>query len=63
MKEVFYNRIYLIAFFVGAVTTSFAQGGWDLAYIPINSIDNNMVGKEVRLDFRSSSSDTISGTD
>ena len=62
MKEVFYNKILLIAFFVGSVTTSFAQGGWDLAYIPINSIDNNWVGKEVRLDFKSSSSDTISGT-
>lgn len=62
MKEIFYNRFFLTAFFVGFVTLSFAQGGWDLAYIPTDSIDKNLAGKEVRFDFKSSSSDTISGT-
>lgn len=38
----------------------FSQGGWDLGYIPIDSIEEDWVGKEVKLDFKASSSDVIS---
>ena len=40
---------------------SFAQGAWNINYIPTRSIDSTYIGKEVRLDFKRNSSDTISG--
>lgn len=62
MKKVFYNKVLLTVFFiVSFITISYAQGGWDLAYVPVDSIQSNWIGKEIRLDFKSSSSDNISG--
>ena len=40
---------------------SFAQGAWNINYIPTRSIDSTFIGKEVRLDFKRNSSDTLSG--
>lgn len=42
-------------------TISFSQGGWNMIYTPINSINNSFINKEVRLDFRGSSNDTLKG--
>src|SRR5688572_10501900 len=39
-----------------------AQGGWDLNYIPINSLNSNHIGQEIRIDFKTSDLDTLTGT-
>jgi hypothetical protein len=36
-----------------------AQGTWSIDYIPIDSLNSSFLGKEVRLDFKSSVSDTL----
>ena len=40
---------------------SFAQGAWNIHYLPTRSIDSTFIGKEVRLDFKRNNSDTIAG--
>ena len=30
-----------------------AQGGWDIAYIHIDSLDMKIIGKDIKLDFKS----------
>src|SRR5262245_34731946 len=40
---------------------SHAQGAWNINYLPVKSIDSTFIGKEVRLDFRRNSSDTLTG--
>ncbi|OJJ19170.1 hypothetical protein BKI52_20370 [marine bacterium AO1-C] len=39
--------------------TAFAQGGWDLKYLPLDSLNNSFNGREVRIDFRKTSQDTL----
>ncbi len=38
-----------------------AQGGADIVYISIDSLEKNFIGKEIRIDFRASINDTIQG--
>ena len=38
---------------------SFAQGGWNIKYIPIEHINTLLIGKEVRFDFKESNQDTL----
>ncbi|MEM6299534.1 MAG: hypothetical protein AAF740_12675 [Bacteroidota bacterium] len=35
-----------------------AQGGWDISYIPIDSINQSIIGKDVKLDFRGESDES-----
>ncbi|MCE7991646.1 MAG: hypothetical protein HEP71_06690 [Roseivirga sp.] len=38
--------------------SSLAQGGWDIGYIPIDSIKPTDIGKDIKLDFRAASDTT-----
>ncbi len=37
----------------------FSQGAWNLKYFPTDSLDNSFIGKEIRIDLKSSSTDTL----
>tara|TARA_R110000850_G_scaffold185386_2_gene311100 strand:+ start:256 stop:774 length:519 start_codon:yes stop_codon:yes gene_type:complete len=47
--------LFLIVFF-GQQCLS--QGGWDIEYLSIDSVDRNIIGKDVKLDLRSKSDGT-----
>lgn len=51
-----------IFFFLNSILFVNAQGAWDINYISIDSLNNNLIGNEIRLDFKSSNSDTINGS-
>jgi len=36
----------------------FSQGGWDIGFLPIDSIDQDVVGNDVKLDFKNQSDTT-----
>ena len=38
---------------------AFAQGAWDIMYYPADSLSPSLIGKNIRLDFKSSPSDAI----
>ncbi len=38
----------------------YSQGAWNIKYVPVSSIDKSLIGKDVRIDFKASNSDTIS---
>jgi hypothetical protein len=40
-------------------TIAFGQGGWFIKYIPVDSLNSKLIGKEVRIDFKASQSDSI----
>ncbi len=40
---------------------SYSQGAWNLKYTPIDQLGKELVGSEVRIDFKSSINDTLSG--
>lgn len=52
------KKFIMIFFFSLALSSSWAQGQWDVYYLPIDLLDERWIGKEIRVDFRSSS-DTI----
>lgn len=41
--------------------SAFAQGAWDIRYIPFDSLSPALIGKEVRIDFKTSVTDTLHG--
>jgi len=56
------NKLYFTTFFLASTfVVGFTQGGWNLDYIPIDSVTIDWIGKEVRLDFKSSNYDVIYG--
>ncbi len=55
-------RVFILIFFLfNSVSLVVAQGSWDLGYVSIASIQNGWMNKEIRLDFKSSKSDIITG--
>jgi len=59
----FIKKIILCAFVLILLFNSnlIAQGGWDLVYVPVKSINSSFIGKEIRIDFKSSDKDSING--
>uniref|UniRef100_UPI004049CA71 hypothetical protein n=1 Tax=Flavobacterium sp. TaxID=239 RepID=UPI004049CA71 len=49
----------LIFFLFNSFSAVFAQGVWNIKYISIDSLNTKLVGKEVRLDFKTSEYDTL----
>ncbi len=41
---------------------AFSQGGWDIKYIPAIMIDKSLIGKEIRIDFKDSTNDSLFGS-
>ena len=64
MKVVFINSlkiIFVFIFFLGAFSNGNCQGEWNLKYIPIDSLQYDLIGQEIRIDFKSNNLDTING--
>ena len=40
---------------------SYSQGAWNIKYVPTGSVDSTFIGKEIRLDFKKNSTDTVTG--
>ena len=56
-------RIFISIFFLlNSILFANAQGAWDMKYVPINLLNDNWIGKEIRLDFKFSKSDTLRAT-
>ena len=56
-------RIFISIFFLlNSILFANAQGAWDMKYVPINLLNDNWIGKEIRLDFKFSESDTLRET-
>ncbi|QTY26815.1 hypothetical protein [Flavobacterium sp. CS20] len=55
------NAIVLILFLMISATSVFSQGAWDIKYIPLDSLSPELIGKEVRIDFKTSVTDTLQG--
>jgi len=36
----------------------FSQGGWNIGYVPIDSINQDLIGRDIKLDFRKESNTT-----
>lgn len=43
-----------------SVAQAFGQGSWDMLYLPLDSINSSLLGKEVRVDFKQSELDNYS---
>src|SRR5687767_6711279 len=61
------NPIFKTIFFICVLAclsyaNSFAQGVWNINYVPTSSVDSTFIGKEIRLDFKRNNTDTIAGT-
>jgi len=56
-------KVFISFFFLlNSVFVLNAQGSWDMKYVSIDSLNVNYIGKEIRLDFKSSQSDTLEKT-
>lgn len=55
------KEIVLVLFLMISATSVFSQGAWDLKYIPLDSLSPELIGKEVRIDFKTSVTDTLQG--
>src|SRR5687768_1541104 len=57
--QIYIALICIIVSFVINIKSAFSQGSWDIDYLPIDSINNSFIGKEIRLDFKSNRVDTL----
>lgn len=60
-KRFLFKRLIALVFCLGVTYLGFTQGVWDIGYVPVDSVNNIWVGKEIRIDFKSSQYDTIIG--
>ncbi len=54
-------KLSLIIVLLGSNNAVYSQGAWDIEYSPIQSVNDSLIGKEIRLDFRTNLADTIKG--
>jgi hypothetical protein len=52
--------VYIIAIMIN-INNVLAQGVWNIYYLPVDSLKGSFIGKEIRLDFKSFSADTLRG--
>lgn len=67
MSELIYNIsfcrkriVFIIAILVCSISV-YSQGTWDINYISIGALNTSFIGKEIRIDFKASNVDTVSG--
>ncbi len=41
--------------------SAYSQGSWDINYISLGALNTSFIGKEIRIDFKSSNVDTVNG--
>lgn len=46
------KTIAVLIFLFLSWSSCFSQGGWDIGYIAIDSVDQDEIGKDIKLDFR-----------
>ena len=56
-----YLKQVIIVTLLTLTSSGYAQGGWDMIYLPVSSVDSLLIGKEVRLDFKCGSKDVVEG--
>lgn len=61
VKEV--QPILLSILFIIVIGNIHAQGGWNIKYVPLDSITDSLIGNEVRFDFKGEENDTLSTPD
>ncbi|MEL7117922.1 MAG: hypothetical protein AAFO07_00720 [Bacteroidota bacterium] len=61
MKKSLLVKTLLIVFISCITIPVQSQGGWNIEYVPIDSIKSEWIGREIRIDFKSFKSDTIEG--
>lgn len=44
--------LLLISILLLSVYTAFGQGGWDIGYVAVDSINNDLIGELVKVDFK-----------
>jgi hypothetical protein len=54
-REIICTSIILLT----GYTSMFSQGVWTIGYIPVDSLKNDFLGKEIRIDFKSSEVDIL----
>ncbi|MCS6822735.1 MAG: hypothetical protein NZ529_00455 [Cytophagaceae bacterium] len=57
--DTIHTSIVLILFLIIGSTNTLAQGSWDIGYIPRAYLSPELIGKEVRIDFKTSATDAI----
>ena len=55
------KEFILILFLMIGATSVFSQGAWDIKYISLDSLSPKLIGKEVKIDFKTSVTDTLQG--
>lgn len=59
MKYIMLSLLYSITIIVFSCLSSFAQGAWDLKYLPIDSLNSSFTNKDIRIDFKTSVTDIL----
>jgi hypothetical protein len=61
MKRILFRKTAVIVIFAILIfnVKVLAQGSWNIKYLPIDSLNGSYVGKEIRIDFKSFSTDTL----
>lgn len=60
-SAIVHSIIVIIIFLMTNATNAYAQGAWDLRYIPFDSLSHAFIGKEIRIDFKATDTDTLLG--
>ncbi|MFD2919039.1 hypothetical protein ACFS6H_04895 [Terrimonas rubra] len=54
------KTVFSIVFLIYSIS-AYSQGTWDINYISIKALNASFIGKEIRIDFKASNNDTLSG--
>lgn len=57
--KIYVTLICILVLLIINVRSVFSQGSWNINYLPIDSINDPFIGKEIRLDFKANRSDTL----
>lgn len=52
-------RLFFLLTFLILCSKAYSQGGWNINYTPSEIINSSLLGREVRFDFKRSSTDTL----
>jgi hypothetical protein len=59
--SLFNGKVNCIIIMILCGTNAFSQGSWDVKYVSLDALNTSFIGKEIRIDFKASGSDTLHG--
>ena len=59
VKDVMLFLVYLITMLIFSSLSSFAQGAWDIKYLPVDALNSSFINKDIRIDFKAFATDTL----